>query len=135
MENQRLRAVFSSIAPRENPDAFVIEYLEEVCSLAAFMDAPDALRAFEVCDSVRFNLQLDLSSLFWSTQSKIHQLNVRLREPNITQEYGRLEEHFLCVKCGTWVSIHNLEQHLPIRELVHFCSANPAHSHLVPDSP
>ena len=121
-------------APRDYPDSTATNYLEEVHSLTVFMHVPDIDRAYDRRNSIKHTVHLDLSSLFWSTQSKIHQLNIRLREADHSNEFANQVEHFLCAKCGTWVPNYKFEQHLPLKELIRFCDAPPALSRKVPDS-
>ena len=87
--------------PRHIADRMVTHYLEDVYN--SLEDVPDAAGSLAWAQDYRSSLGLDLSSLFWSTQSKHHQLRVRLCEPPNDLDFSNLVEHFLCAKCGTWV--------------------------------
>ena len=118
--------------PRHIADSMVTHYLEDVYN--SLEDVPDAAGSLAWAQDYRSSLGLDLSSLFWSTQSKHHQLRVRLCEPPNDLDFSNLVEHFLCAKCGTWVPDRFFEQHLPLGELSLLSVASSAVSHMVPDS-
>ena len=101
--------------PRANTDSLVMDYLEDVYLTRE--EVPDVGRALTHVESLRSDLNMDLSSLFWSTQSKHHQLYVRLNEAPHGLDFSNYVERFLCVKRGTWVPIHCFELHLPLGEL------------------
>ena len=117
--------------PRLIVDSFLFDYLNDV--YLARDDVPDAARALTHVQSLRSDLNMDLCSLYWSTQSKFNQLYVRLNESPHGMNFSNQVEHFLCVKCGTWVPNHSFEQHLSLGELTRYLVASPAHSHMVPD--
>ena len=121
-------------APRHFPDPTVTAYLVAVHSLAALLRVPDIDPSYAQCNLILHTVQLDFSSLFWSTQSKVLQLNIRLRETDHSEDFVGQVRHFLCAKCGTWVPDHQFELHLPLRQLIQFDDAPPALKHRVPDS-
>ena len=77
-------------------------------------------RALMLCRAENRTLQVVLSSLFLSTQSKRRQLNARLHELDHNVAFWNHVEHFLCPKCGAWIPDYKFEQRLPLRELLRF---------------
>ena len=134
MDFDRYIAPLCCAAPRHFPDPTVTAYLVAVHSLAALLRIPDIDRSYAHCNLILRTVQLDFSSLFWSTQSKVLQLNIRLRETDHREDFVGQCVHFLCAKCGTWVPDHQFELHLPLRQLIQFDDAPPALKHRVPDS-
>ena len=66
-------------------------------------------------------MQVDLSCLFWSTQSKAPQIRFRSLEIDHDDDFANDRDHFLCFRCARWIPDNLLARHLPYDELVRFC--------------
>ena len=115
------------------PDPLTSEYISAM-PISTMAEATYANNALVRCSIDRNTLQVNLSPLFWSTQSKDQQIHFR----RLIRTYGEVtmhdKEHSLCFKCNRWVPNEHLARHLPLEELKRFHVSHPATSYLVPDS-
>jgi len=117
--------------PREKADDLVTDYIEDAYLYRNAI--PDVDRSLTWAENHCKKFNMDLSSLFWSTQSKLHQLSFRLGNASYELDLSDQDEFFLCAKCGNMVPGHAFEPHLNLRELVQYSAASLEHSRSLPD--
>ena len=115
------------------PDPLTSEYISAM-PISTMAEATYANNALVRCNINRNTLQVNLSPLFWSTQSKDQQIQLRRLIRTYGEETMHGKEHSLCFKCNRWVPNEFFARHLPVEELTRFFVCHPATSYLVPDS-
>ena len=119
---------------RAVPDAYVWDYMMATAIWTPGVSEPLESKELARCNKVRNTLQVDLSALFWTTQSKTQRIHFRSQEPDRGNEFSYARPHFLCFKCGKWIPDTMLARHLPLRELQGYGASNSALCHSIPDS-
>ena len=102
----------------------------EQISLACPIKNTPSFRALERCYAWEVDAGLDLTSLFWSTQTRARQKYFCAPCLRIAPE----EHRSLCVKCGRWIIAKQLPLHLPIHEIKLFMIRHPARAEEILDA-
>ena len=102
---------------------------EQLCTGCAQPKTP-SFCALDKCFAIEVETRLNITSLFWSTQTRMRQqYNCA---PILQPIYD--EPRYLCVKCGRWDPCDALSSHLPIAEIRQFMRSHPARAWEVLDA-
>ena len=102
----------------------------EQISLACSIQSTPSFRALDYCYVWEVDAGINLTSLFWSTQTRARQKYFCAPCLRIAPE----EHRSLCVKCGRWINAEQLPLHLPIEEIKLFMLRHPARAWEVLDA-